>query len=278
MNRKIIRFFVSNKIAWKFLSFFHRITNRFVFEKSLMNREKQIAINLGRENPLKYLFPDFRVQSGPFKGMKYVGFNAACKRVIPKMLGSYESELHPSVVNLQKNTYSEIINVGCAEGYYAVGLARIIPKAKIWCYDTSKTILEVCREMAESNAMLDRLILLNEFCTSNTLLNFKFSGRGLIICDCEGYEMELFTKENVKNLTNCDLIIELHDLVNMHISSTMEEIFSDTHQLELVTSQNPFSKARNFPHLLKLTDEELLICMHKRKEIMQWAVLTAKKN
>lgn len=243
-----------------------------------MNREKQIAIHQQRENSLKYLIPDFNVQYGPFKGMKYIGFHPACKRVIPKILGSYESELHNSVIKLQNNTYSDIINVGCAEGYYAVGLARIIPNAKIWCYDTSKPIIDVCREMAQSNGVLNRFVLLNEFCTPDTLLNFKFSGRGLIICDCEGYEIELFTEENVKNLVNCDLIIELHDLVNSHISPTIERLFSKSHHLELIWSQNPFVKARNFPQLQGLSDEELFICMHKRKEPMQWAVLTARNN
>ena len=62
------------------------------------------------------------VQTGPFAGMKYVcqSTGALC----PKLLGCYESELHPAIAKAISRQPKNIINVGCAEGYYAIGMAR----------------------------------------------------------------------------------------------------------------------------------------------------------
>src|SRR5512140_2013789 len=62
------------------------------------------------------------VLSGPFKGMRYGDFsyNSA---LIPKLLGTYEADLHNWVGEALATGYDAVINVGCAEGYYAVGFA-----------------------------------------------------------------------------------------------------------------------------------------------------------
>src|SRR4051812_47368421 len=62
------------------------------------------------------------VASGPFRGMRYT---ACAAGVAPKVLGTYERELHDWIVGLSSRGYECVVNVGCAEGYYAVGLARL---------------------------------------------------------------------------------------------------------------------------------------------------------
>ncbi|MBT8196145.1 MAG: hypothetical protein KJO64_06945, partial [Bacteroidia bacterium] len=59
------------------------------------------------------------VLNGPFKGLKYSSDNSFGSAFYPKLLGVYEKELHVVFNQIQNNNYSEIIDVGCAEGYYA---------------------------------------------------------------------------------------------------------------------------------------------------------------
>src|SRR4051794_40351820 len=64
-----------------------------------------------------------QVQTGPFAGLEFARASAeGCH--VPKLLGCYERELHGLVEAAVADGYDDIVNIGCAEGYYAVGLAR----------------------------------------------------------------------------------------------------------------------------------------------------------
>ena len=70
-----------------------------------------------------------KVQMGPFAGMEFLS-NVLEGCYIPKLLGTYEMELHPTWIRLrQLRKYRTIIDIGAAEGYYAVGLALMFPEA-----------------------------------------------------------------------------------------------------------------------------------------------------
>ncbi len=64
----------------------------------------------------------FTIFSGPFAGMAYVA-RAVGSAVVPKLVGSYEQELHGVLADIAQTPYMVVVDVGCAEGYYAVGLA-----------------------------------------------------------------------------------------------------------------------------------------------------------
>src|SRR5207302_964150 len=62
------------------------------------------------------------VNSGPFKGMLYIG-TAFCSAYIPKLIGTYERELTNIVEEICARMPPLIVDVGAAEGYYAIGFA-----------------------------------------------------------------------------------------------------------------------------------------------------------
>ena len=70
------------------------------------------------------------IRSGPFAGMRYVD-TATEGALVPRLLGTYESELHPYLKRFAAEGCEDVIDVGCAEGYYAVGLARLMPGALV---------------------------------------------------------------------------------------------------------------------------------------------------
>ena len=273
--KKVIISLLKFKLTWFILNLFYKFFYRFKFEKDLIEIERQRLNDKIKEDKLKFLFKDLTVLNGPFKGMKYPDFNSHGSALFPKLLGSYESELHADLEIILKCEYDVVIDIGCAEGYYAVGIAMRMPKAQIYAYDLNEEAIKACREMSELNNVQDR-INLDSFCNDKTLATFNFGKRGLIISDCEGYEISLFTPESVANLVNCDVLIELHDLYNEKISLEIERVFEKSHHIKKVYSESTFKRLLNFKEASLLSNDEINQFMRERNGIMAWALLTPK--
>ncbi|MGI8527335.1 MAG: hypothetical protein ACR2K5_14395 [Pseudolabrys sp.] len=96
------------------------------------------------------------VQSGPFKGMRFVERSAeGCH--VPKLLGSYERELHPYLEAAIKRGYRHVVNIGMAEGYYAVGMALRMTAAQVHVFDINEEARKVCTNVAALNGVTDRV-------------------------------------------------------------------------------------------------------------------------
>ncbi len=226
---------------------------------------------------IRSLIPDSRVIHGPFKGMKYPQLTSFGSVLFPKLLGSYEKELQSLIETLCLNEYTEIVNIGCAEGYYAIGFARRITTATIFAYDINKDAVDVCICMAQENSVAERLIT-GSFCNIGTLRSIPFSRRALIISDCEGYEKELFTDELVQLLVNHDVLIESH---SNSISQLLRKRFQHTHIIAVIESLNDLAKAGtySFPELDRYSLPERRILLAERgPAIMEWFFMTPRTN
>ena len=49
--------------------------------------------------------------------------------MLPKLLGCYEAALQPHLLALAEGRPVVVQKIGCAEGWYAVGMARLLPNA-----------------------------------------------------------------------------------------------------------------------------------------------------
>ena len=103
-----------------------------------------------------------RVQSGPFAGLVYpdTTLNA---HATPKLLGCYEAELHPALDQVLQTAYDSVVDIGSAEGYYAVGLALKLPEPERWrrvyAYDMDADARELGRQTIAANDCAERLEL-----------------------------------------------------------------------------------------------------------------------
>ncbi|MDZ7906445.1 MAG: class I SAM-dependent methyltransferase [Cypionkella sp.] len=70
-----------------------------------------------------------------------------------RLLGVYEATLHPVIEDICTCDYAQIIDVGCAEGYYAVGLARRLPAARVFARDSNPIAREKCAQLAALNGV-----------------------------------------------------------------------------------------------------------------------------
>jgi hypothetical protein len=242
------------------------------------NRKKEL-LEINPENfPYLTLFTNKEVSHGPFQGMKYPSLSSVGSALYPKLMGCYEKELHGVIYSLLLKNYTEIIDIGCAEGYYAIGLGLKLVNAKVYAYDTDETARNLCYQMAKLNSIENRMVI-KETCTAGELGKFKFSGKALIICDCEGYERYLFNEANIKNLTNCDLLIETHDFIDLNISENMVNLFNKTHNIQIVKSIDDIEKAKTYAYeetnSLSL-NEKITIYREWRPAIMEWLICTPK--
>lgn len=179
------------------------------------------------------------VQSGPFAGMKYVARSLG-SALPPKLLGCYEAELHGVLGQIAKVRYGDVINVGCGEGYYAVGLARLLPSAQVHAFDTNPTAQILCRELAALNGVAGRVHVAGE-CRHDELRRL-IRGRTLIVCDCEGTELSLLDPTQVPELRMADLLVELHQFLDRWIPFLIETRFAPTHAVTRVehAGRNPY--------------------------------------
>ena len=221
---------------------------------------------------LKTISPDLTVRHGVFRGLKYPEEKSVCSALIPKLLGSYESELQPLLQRLQARNYSEVVDIGCAEGYYAVGLGRLFPDSKVFAYDTNAEAIRLCRLMAQANQVESRMSI-GSFCDAATLQNLPLTGRALVVSDCEGYEKHLFTADTIRKLGKHDVLIEVHDFIDIAISSRLRADFQATHKLEVIHSIDDIKKAQtyDYPELapFDLAQRKILLAEH-RPAIMEW--------
>ncbi len=217
---------------------------------------------------------ELTVRSGPFKGMKYPGAESAGSALIPKLLGSYERELHPELERLIAKGYDQVIDVGCAEGYYATGMALRLPESRVFAYDTSAGARALCSAMVRLNGVSGR-VSVETSCTPETLISFSRQGRLLVICDCEGYEKTLFSAAVMASLKDSDFLIETHDFIDVSISTVLTDLLSRTHRLTSVLSLDDIQKAKHYqdPGLGDLpVSERFHLLREGRPMIMEWLI------
>jgi SAM-dependent methyltransferase len=223
---------------------------------------------------------DLVVQNGPFAGMRYARALPSGSIFYPKLLGSYEAELKPVFERIIRTNYAAVVDVGCADGYFAVGLAMRMPGVIVYAYDIDPSMREICAANAEVNGVSER-VRISPHCDAEELRRLDLGDRAFILCDCEGFEIELFPPDIVDHLANHDLVIELHDFIDITIRDTLRERFSGTHNATLIDSVDDYLKGDvfHFPQLMgKSRALKKDVMSERRPAIMQWLVLHSKRH
>jgi 2-polyprenyl-3-methyl-5-hydroxy-6-metoxy-1,4-benzoquinol methylase len=116
------------------------------------------AVSNARQEELSLEFLErfgTNVLSGPFKNIilpKEYALDIN-KFFIPKLIGSYESNIYEAVRKAAERNPNTVINVGCAEGYYTVGLARLLPNAIVYAFDLDTNAQAICARAAKENGV-----------------------------------------------------------------------------------------------------------------------------
>jgi precorrin-6B methylase 2 len=192
-----------------------------------------LAVDFRRQTVDAFLRERFGlvVQGGPFKGMRYVE-NAAGSTYSPKILGSYEQELHPYFTGVDR--YNRFVNIGCAEGYFAVGVKLLAPQVEVFAFDRSADARKLCGALRDANGISAGFHLQGE-CTPDMLDALAEPGT-LVLVDIEGAEADLLRGASKDRLARCDVIVETHQ----DDGGTLEAVVAaleGTHDVEVVAQQ-----------------------------------------
>jgi hypothetical protein len=218
--------------------------------------------------------PDGVVLSGLFAGLRYPDFTAFGSSLPPKLLGTYEAELHPALRQLRKH-YDLIIDVGCAEGYYAVGLALVYPNTPVHAYDINAKARAFASGMAKLNGVASD-VHLHELASQQTFHACQ-NKSALIIVDCEGFERFLFSHENIAYLELSDLIIELHPKPYPDLVQYLHSLFQASHECSFVDSISDAEKSTAAAVLAQLSEQDKRFSVSEfRPGPQQWLVCKSK--
>lgn len=180
-----------------------------------------------------------RVAAGPFRGMKYVG-EAFSSVHLPKLLGIYERELVPAVEAACSDEPRVVIDIGSAEGYYAVGFALRLPQSAVYAFESDPGARAVLQDLATLNEVATRVTILGT-CDREALsllLDRCGSGSTLIVCDAEGAEDSLLDPRLVPKLTSASMLIETHEFITPGVTDRLQGRFRATHDIQLVDQKH----------------------------------------
>ena len=143
--------------------------------------------------------------SGPFRGMRIVPMQLG-SLLMPRLLGTYESEIAHLFAALGR--FDRVVDVGSAEGYYAVGCLVAAGHLRTIAFDTSAQAIACCQRAAELNGVADRLDL-RGYCTSEELVSLA-DPRTLVVIDIDGAELDLLLACPPAGLAAAEMIVEAH--------------------------------------------------------------------
>lgn len=170
------------------------------------------------------------ILSGPFKGMRYLN-ETIWGPIESKWIGCYEEELHGVVDEVLASNYQTIIDIGSAEGYYAIGLAWRCPQARVFSFDTDIWSRSQQRRLARLNGVEN--IEIGATCSWADITRLT-SDRSFLLCDIEGFEYELLDPAACPALERFDMLIEVHSNGALDIRSGSDMLtrrFERTHQV-----------------------------------------------
>ncbi|PPD34634.1 MAG: hypothetical protein CTY18_07945 [Methylomonas sp.] len=220
-----------------------------------------------------------RVLSGPFTGMRYLNTSIG-SQYEPKLLGTYELELSPIITELAKLPFQIVVDAGAAEGYYAVGMATLLPACRIISFESSPKGQALQAQMASLNGVTERLTI-NGLCTPESLsAALPQTGNALLIMDVEGAERELLNLTATPALRQTHILVEMHDFLDPNLQNLIRQRFENSHQIRLIPIQQrsledyPFALPAWARHGLK--DTLLEAISEKRHPDSSWLFMTPK--
>ena len=214
------------------------------------------------------------VITGPFAGMKMLTeYDLSHSAHLPKLIGCYEEEIHAAIYSTFLRMPSCVINIGSADGYYAVGYALRI-KSEVYAFEGNETLNQQCQKLATINGVVNLI----EYCgeANSSTLNAVIKPHSLLVVDCEGCEVQLLTG-HIENLANATIIVETHDHISPSSTSDIQTLFHDTHDVYAFVSHDRDSAKYPFLSVLSADHVEIALNEYRHGLKMTWLYLVPRQ-
>jgi len=222
---------------------------------------------------------DGTVAYGPFTGLKLdtnSWWGAADRGSM--LLGLYELEVLTWMDSARVGR-SVLVDLGAADGYYAIGALRAGWVEHAYCFEMSEAGRSAIAQNAAANGVGDRVTILG-IATPSFVEELKQNhgvdiAQCLVLIDIEGAEFDVLTPSTLSSLSRAALVIELHEepgVVSSKVDALTDACLESFTCAFLTTSARDLSV---FPELqLWPDDDRWALCSESRAYQMRWLTLT----
>lgn len=207
------------------------------------------------------------VIDGPFAGMAYPRPIAPWSRDLgAKLIGSYEAGIQEVIERVIATEPTSVVDVGSAEGYYAVGFALRLPTARVVAVDIDPIARLLCRGLSDRNGVGERVVTRDRADLTDGVLG----ERSLVFLDCEGAEYDLGDPVAFPALSTATVVVELHEFFHRDVLDVLSDRFAATHDIEVHAER---SAPAAVERLSDWPDRDVGNLLNERRpEPMRWAV------
>lgn len=240
-------------------------------------RQETVAQRIERISLETYEMCDGEVQYGPFRGLKLNKETWWGKPDLgSQCLGLYEAEILQFLTDAGVDKYRTFIDIGAADGYYAIGMLVSGLVDRVVCFEVSEAGREAIEQNWRANDCVGSLQVFGE-ANSKSLSEVaqKDLENALVLVDIEGYEFELLNLDVIKQLKHCDVLIEIHNWVEDFESkySTLLKELSSYFNIDVINRIE--RKTTDFEELRSYTDDNRLLLVSERRPcLMRFLHLT----
>lgn len=197
------------------------------------------------------------------------------------LLGLYEKEV-AEILAAALRERSVFIDIGAADGYYAVGFLKAGLCEHSIAFEMSAKARESIRASAELNGVSGQLSIFGA-ANGETLqrLQEQYSfAQSVVLCDIEGAEVALLDEHILQELSKAVIVIELHSSGTMSVEA-VEALLRERAQ-SMFDVRTVYSGARSplqIPEIASFDeDDQWLICSEGRGYRQSWLVLSPKSS
>lgn len=219
------------------------------------------------------------VKYGPFKGLSLAKNNWWGGGDFGSMLlGLYEKEILDFLFSERLAGFESFVDVGAADGYYAIGMLRSGRVKNAVCFELSEEGQRTIASNAESNSVSDRIEI---FGAADRLFYQKLSdldlAKTVVLVDAEGAEFEIFDDDSLAALKQATIVIEIHNWVEDFWDKYTRFLTSAAALFNVEFIAPAVRDLTQFPELNDFTDDNrYLICSEGRPNVMRFMVLTSR--
>ena len=221
------------------------------------------------------------VKYGPFQGLSLNRKTWWGKSDLgAQCLGLYEKEILDDIGSREKGKYQTFIDIGAADGYYAVGMLLAGIVNNVISFEVSEAGRAAIGENWAANGKPGELTICGEanHASLGGIPNHIFHD-ALVLIDIEGYEFELLTKEVIQQLQFSEVIIEVHNWID-DFERRYPQLLRDLAEYFNVEKLAPVERnTAKFSELRGYTDDNRLLLVSERRPcLMRFLKLTPLKS
>jgi hypothetical protein len=203
-----------------------------------------------------------RVLYGPFTGLRYWRGGDS---PVAKLLGVYESEISPWFADSLAQLPPRFVDIGAADGYYAVGVKVASPATEVVAFEISATARGELGELARLNGVS---IDIRRGASAQALRRLPLEG-ALVLCDIEGAEADVLPPL-VPSLAATTLIVELHEHARPGVTDRLTRCFATTHAIDIAHACR--HEPASFTELAIFDADRRAVALNEhRRAVMAWA-------